>query len=291
MKKMTTIRKSIFPVAGLGTRFLPASKVLAKEMFPVVDKPIIQYATEEAINAGITELIFVISRTKTVIEDHYDKAYELESELIKKNKLELVNLINNIVPESVNCVFTRQSEPLGLGHAVLCTKQIVGDEPFAVILPDDVIDDDSTGCLRQMVDAFKKTDASLVAVENVKREDTEKYGIVNVTPFKSSLYKIASIIEKPKPSEAPSTLGVVGRYILTPRIFKFLEMIECGAGGELQLTDAIAALIKHETVFAYEFEGRRFDCGSKAGFLRATINYAKKHPELKDEISDILSQR
>ena len=210
MKKMTTIRKSIFPVAGLGTRFLPASKVLAKEMFPVVDKPIIQYATEEAINAGITELIFVISRTKTVIEDHYDKAYELESELIKKNKLELVNLINNIVPESVNCVFTRQSEPLGLGHAVLCTKQIVGDEPFAVILPDDVIDDDSTGCLRQMVDVFKETGASIVAVENVKREDTEKYGIVNASPFKPSLYNITSIVEKPKPSEAPSTLGVVG---------------------------------------------------------------------------------
>ena len=288
---MANIRKAVFPVAGLGTRFLPASKVLAKEMFPVVDKPIIQYATEEAINAGINELIFVVSRTKTVIEDHYDKAYELESELIKKNKLELVNIVNNIVPESVNCVFTRQSEPLGLGHAILCTKLIVGDEPFAVMLPDDMIDDDSTGCLRQMVDIFKETGASLVAVENVKREDTEKYGIVNASPIKPSLYNITSIIEKPSPSEAPSTLAVVGRYILTPRIFEFLETIKCGAGGELQLTDAIAALLDHEAVHAYEFEGKRFDCGSRAGFLRATINYAKKHPELKDEISDILSCR
>ncbi len=289
--KKIQIRKAVFPVAGLGTRFLPATKANPKEMLPVVDKPLIQYAAEEAIAAGIEELIFVTSSSKRAIEDHFDKNFEMETELERKGKTELLEVLRNVVPKGVSCVYVRQPEALGLGHAVLCAKPVVGDEPFAVILADDLIDGGETPCMAQMVSAFSYNRCSLLGVEQVPREETEKYGIVQSDEITKGLSRVSSIVEKPKPVEAPTTLAVVGRYILTPRIFDLLETIPKGAGGEVQLTDAIAALLNEEQVLAYEFAGQRYDCGSKLGYLRATVEYALQHPELSKDFLDYLQKR
>ncbi len=282
------VRKAVFPVAGLGTRFLPATKASPKEMLPVVDKPIIQYAVEEAVAAGMTELIFITGRTKRAIEDHFDRATELEETLEAKGKaMELENL-RAILPDGVSCIYIRQAEPRGLGHAVLCAKAAVGDEPFAVVLPDDLIDDGDRGCLSQMTAVFQKDSASLVAVETVPKEDTDKYGIVSTKGGKGRAVELTGILEKPSPAKAPSTLAVVGRYILTPGIFEELEATGEGAGGEIQLTDAIAGLLKKETVKAFRFEGQRYDCGTKLGFLEATVALGLKHPEIGKEFKALL---
>ncbi len=282
------IRKAVFPVAGLGTRFFPATKVIAKEMLPVVDKPIMQYATEEAINAGVTELIFVISKTKTSIQEHYTSASELEQELAARNKLDLLKTITDILPAGISCSFVEQPKALGLGHAVLCAQPLVGNEPFAVILPDDMIDDDSTGCLSQMVAVYQQHPHSIIAIEEVNRSETDKYGIVNISPVAGPVHRIEAIVEKPKPDVAPSNLAVVGRYILSGAIFEHLTHLGKGAGGEIQLTDGIAALLKEEPVLAYEFSGTRYDCGSKLGYLKAMMNYGLKHAEVKGEFAAYL---
>ena len=277
------ITKAVFPVAGLGTRFLPATKANPKEMMPVVDKPLIQYAAEEAIAAGVKQLIFVTSSSKRAIEDHFDKNYELESELEKRHKEELLSIVRGILPEGVSCVYIRQAEALGLGHAVLCAKQVVGREAFAVILADDLIDGQPEGCLTQMVRMYNKYRCSLLGVEPVEPEDTDQYGIVKVDDTNATISNVGAIIEKPRPADAPSNLGVVGRYILTSTIFDLLENTRKGAGGEIQLTDAIAQLLVVEDVKAYRFKGKRYDCGSKLGYLQATVEYALKHPHLKDD--------
>ena len=273
------VTKAVFPVAGLGTRFLPATKASPKEMLPVVDKPLIQYAAEEAIAAGIDELIFVTGRNKRSIEDHFDKAYELESELKADGKKDLLDIVQNILPNKASCVYIRQPEALGLGHAVLCARQIVGDDPFAVILADDLISGEP-GALKQMVDLYNQHQCSVIGVQNVAPEETRSYGIVKGKSSGDRIYTMDGIVEKPSPDKAPSTLAVVGRYILTPRILSLLEEIQPGAGGEIQLTDGIAALLAHERVLAYEFTGKRYDCGSKFGYLQATVEYALAHPEL-----------
>ena len=282
------VTKAVFPVAGMGTRFLPATKANPKEMLPIVDKPLIQYAAEEAIAAGIKELIFVTSSSKRAIEDHFDKNYELESELTKRDKQELLKLVRDVVPEGVSCVYVRQPEALGLGHAVLCAKPVVGNDPFAVILADDLIAGSGKSCLGQMVDLFEEYQCSVLGVEEVNKEDTASYGIVSPVRIQERLSEVKGIVEKPRPAEAPSNLAVVGRYILTPRIFELLEKTERGAGGEIQLTDAIAALLASQRIFAYEFDGVRYDCGSKLGYLKASVEYALKHPELQDEFRDYL---
>lgn len=274
------ISKAIFPVAGLGTRFLPATKANPKEMLPIVDKPLIQYAVEEAIAAGITELIFVTNSSKRAIEDHFDSNFELEATLSERGKHDLLNIVKGILPEGVSCAYIRQKSPLGLGHAVLCAKQLVINEPFAVLLADDLIDGDKTPCLTQMVAQFQEKKASIVAVEMINPLETKKYGIVDPAEVNPSLMKIRDIVEKPEPDDAPSNLGVVGRYILTPKIFLHLEQIERGLRSEIQLTDAIQKLLGEEEVFAYQFTGKRYDCGSKLGYLEATMAYALKHPEL-----------
>ena len=282
MKKVT---KAVFPVAGLGTRFLPATKANPKEMLPIVDKPLIQYAVEEAIAAGITELIFITGRTKRSITDHFDKAYELETELEKNGKLERLEIVRNIIPEGVTCIYIRQAEPLGLGHAVLCAKPVIGDQPFVVILPDDLIDDGTRGVTKQLVEQYRQERKSVIAVENVPKEDTSKYGIVDASEsIYESLFTISSIVEKPSPKDAPSTLGVVGRYVLSPEIFHCLEDTPKGAGNEIQLTDAISMLLEKELVYAYEFEGMRYDCGSKLGYMQASIQYALNDSDMKDEL-------
>ncbi|HHJ18062.1 MAG TPA: UTP--glucose-1-phosphate uridylyltransferase GalU [Gammaproteobacteria bacterium] len=275
----------------MGTRFLPATKANPKEMLTIVDKPLIQYAAEEAIAAGIEELIFVTSSSKRAIEDHFDKNYEMETELERKGKTELLELVRNVVPKGVSCMYVRQPEALGLGHAVLCARPIVGDEPFAVILADDLIDGNDTSCMAQMAAAFEYNRCSVLGVEEVPPEDTDKYGIVKSDAVTSDLSRISSIVEKPKPAEAPTNLAVVGRYILTPRIFDLLENIPKGAGGEIQLTDAIAALLKEEQVLAYKFDGERYDCGSKLGYLQATVEYALQHPELGEDFRRYLQER
>lgn len=285
MKKIT---KAVFPVAGLGTRFLPATKASPKEMLPVVDKPLIQYAVEEAVAAGIEQLIFVTGRNKNSILDHFDKAYELESELEAKGKDKLLELVKNIVPSHVSCIYLRQSEALGLGHAVLCAKPVVGDEPFSVILADDLIDNDGKGCVAQMVDVYEKHGTSILSVQQVEPSETDKYGIVSLKNKDDNEGYISGMVEKPKPEASPSTLAVVGRYILNPRIFHFLEKTQKGAGGEIQLTDAIADLLSEEQVYSYEFKGKRYDCGSKLGYLQASVELALKHPEVKGEFSDYL---
>jgi len=279
MKKIT---KAVFPVAGLGTRFLPATKASPKEMLPIVDRPLIQYAVDEAVAAGITDLIFVTGRGKRAIEDHFDKAYELEAELQAAGKAKLLKDVRSLLPAGVTCAYVRQGEALGLGHAVLCARHLVGDEPFAVILADDLIDA-KVPAMKQLVQQYEKHQSSVLAVQNVAREETGSYGIVSCTPMADRLSTIASIVEKPKPAEAPSTLGVVGRYVLSPRIFHFLENLRPGAGREIQLTDAIGRLLREERVLACEFEGRRYDCGSKLGYLEATVDYALKHPEVADD--------
>jgi len=285
------IKKAVFPVAGLGTRFLPATKANPKEMLPVVDKPLIQYAAEEAIAAGVDELIFVTSSSKRAIEDHFDKNFEMETELERKGKKDLLELVRNVVPKGVSCVYVRQPEALGLGHAVLCARPVVGNEPFAVILADDLIDGYGQPCMKQMADAFEYNRCSVLGVEQVPREYTEKYGIVSSDPITEGLSRVSSIVEKPKPEEAPTTLAVVGRYILTPRIFELLEATPRGAGGEIQLTDGIAALLKEEQVLAYQFKGKRYDCGSKLGYLKASIDFALKHEELAEDFVAYLRKR
>ena len=287
MKKVT---KAIFPVAGLGTRFLPATKANPKEMLPIVDKPLIQYAVEEAINAGITELIFVTGRTKRSITDHFDKAYELENELTKKNKTKELKLIRDIIPDDVTCIYIRQAEPLGLGHAVLCAKSIIDNQPFAVILPDDLIDDGNRGVTKQMVSLYESTQQSIIAIESIPKDDTKKYGIVETdSDDKKPLLKLKSIIEKPEPDQAPSRLAVVGRYIFNPEIFSYLEQIKIGADSEIQLTDAISMLLKSESVYGYEFLGNRYDCGSKLGYIQASIKYALKDPDIRNSLSKYLN--
>jgi len=284
---MQKVTKAVFPVAGLGTRFLPATKASPKEMLPIVDKPLIQYAVEEAVGAGITDLIFITGRGKRAIEDHFDKAYELEAELQAHGKNKLLKEVRGLLPEGVSCAYVRQAEALGLGHAVLCARHLVGDEPFAVILADDLIDA-SVPVMKQMAQVHGKTGGSVVAVQNVPREDTASYGIVSVEKTSGGVSRVSNIVEKPKPEEAPSTLGVVGRYILSPRIFHFLENLRPGAGREIQLTDAIGRLLREEAVNAYEFQGTRYDCGSKMGYLKATVNYALKHPELASDFRSFL---
>ncbi len=279
---MKKIRKAVFPVAGLGTRFLPATKASPKEMLPVVDKPLIQYAVEEAIEAGIDQLVFITGRNKRAIADHFDKAYELEAELEKFNKHEMLEIVRGIVPPHVACIYTRQAEALGLGHAVLCAEPIVGDEPFAVILADDLIDGRDRACLSQMVDEFNRYQSSVLGVQRVEGHDIERYGVVAVEPLENDVSRVTRIVEKPALADAPSDLGVVGRYILSPQIFAEIRHTGRGAGGEIQLTDAIQSLLGKEQVLAHRFSGRRFDCGSKEGYLEATVEYALKHPELKD---------
>lgn len=275
------IKTAVFPVAGLGTRFLPATKANPKEMLPIVDKPLIQYAAEEAIAAGITELVFVTSSSKRAIEDHFDRNFELETVLAARGKEELLSIVHNILPKGVSCVYIRQPEALGLGHAVLCAKNVVGNHPFVVILADDLIDDEQHGCLAQMTELFAEHQCSLLGVERVSPDETDKYGVVKTTAVGDRLGQVTQIVEKPRPEEAPSNLAVVGRYILSPRVFEILERTGKGAGNEIQLTDAIAKLLDEEKVLAYEFKGKRYDCGSKLGYLIATVEYALKHPALK----------
>jgi UTP--glucose-1-phosphate uridylyltransferase len=282
------IRKAVFPVAGLGTRFLPATKANPKEMLPIVDKPLIQYAAEEAVNAGIEELIFVTSSSKRAIEDHFDKNFELESELEKKGKHDMLEVVRSVVPAKVTCVYVRQPEALGLGHAVLCARPIVGNEPFAVILADDLISCNGSCVIGQMVDAYVDKGCSMLGVEEVPHEETDKYGIVDPGTTEGRQTEVTGIVEKPSPDQARSNLAVVGRYILTPAIFDHLETIPRGAGGEIQLTDAIQELLASEAVMAYRFEGKRYDCGSKLGYLQATVEFALKHPDLKESFLDYL---
>lgn len=287
-KNNKNVRKAVFPVAGMGTRFLPATKANPKEMLTVVDKPLIQYAVEEAVAAGVEQLIFVTSSSKRSIEDHFDKNYELEAELERKGKKELLELVRSVLPEGVACVYIRQAEALGLGHAVLCAKDVVGNEPFAVILADDLIDGDDAGALAQMVDVYDYRHSSVLGVEYVPEEETYKYGIVDIKDQGERVGHVKAIVEKPKPEEAPSNLAVVGRYILTPRIFELLESTPKGAGGEYQLTDAIASLMDEQQVLTYTFRGPRYDCGSKLGYLKASVELGLKHPELKEEFLDYL---
>ena len=273
---MTHVRRCVFPVAGLGSRFLPATKASPKEMMPVVDKPLIQYAVEEAVAAGMIDMIFITGRQKRAIEDHFDKAYEVEAELAARGKEELLALVQGIIPKHINCIYIRQSEPLGLGHAVLCAEPVVNNEPFAVILADDLIDGEPA-ILKQMAQVYEHHQCSVLGVEEVPHEHTQQYGIVKTDGGEPGT--VSAIVEKPRPQDAPSTLAVVGRYILTPRIFHHLAMVQAGAGGEIQLTDGIAALLKEQKVLAYRFKGKRYDCGSKLGYLQAMVEYGKKHPE------------
>lgn len=286
---MTRLVKAVFPVAGLGTRFLPATKASPKEMLPIVDKPIIQYAAEEAVAAGMDELIFVTGRHKRSIEDHFDKALELETELESRGKKSLLAAIRGVLPDHVSCLYTRQAEALGLGHAVLCARPIVGDNPFAIVLADDVIRAEPT-VLQQMVDVYHRYNCAVIGVQAVARDEVSNYGIVAADPMGDDprICRVRGIVEKPAPAQAPSNLAVVGRYILTPRIFPLLEQVATGAGGEIQLTDGIAALLKHEQVLCYQFSGRRYDCGSKMGYLQATVEYALEHPELSEKFRKYL---
>ncbi len=284
------LRKAVFPVAGLGSRFLPATKASPKEMLPIVDKPLIQYAVEEAAAAGITEMIFITGRNKRAIEDHFDKAYELETELERKNKGELLDMTRSVLPEGVRCIYTRQAEPLGLGHAVLCAQNIVGNEPFAVILADDLMDSEPPAIAR-MAQIFAREQCSLLGVEEVPRDQTQSYGIVTIESMQGDTARIHSIVEKPKPANAPSNLAVIGRYVLTPRIFERLGEVVPGAGGEIQLTDGISKLLAEERVLAVRLPGRRFDCGSKLGYLQATVEFGRRHPEIGEEFTRYLKNR
>ncbi|MCK8516226.1 UTP--glucose-1-phosphate uridylyltransferase GalU [Methylonatrum kenyense] len=286
-----SIRKVVFPVAGLGTRFLPATKASPKEMLPVVDRPLIQYAVEEAVAAGADTLVFITGRTKRAIEDHFDKAYELEVELEAKGKQRMLDLVRNTVPDGVNCIYIRQGEALGLGHAVACARPVVGNEPFGVILADDLIDGGSDPVLLQMARQYQAHQCSILGVERVPKQETDKYGVVSSSEFGPRLSKLSGIVEKPDPEQAPSDLAVVGRYILTPAIFDLLEATRPDQRGEIQLTDAIAALLDQEQILAHEFEGHRYDCGSKLGYLKATLEYGLRHPELGTEFAAYLRQR
>ena len=285
---MKPIKKCVFPVAGMGTRFLPATKASPKEMLPIVDKPLIQYAVEEAVEAGCTEMVFITGRNKRSIEDHFDKAYELETELELRQKDKLLAHVRDILPSNITCMYIRQTEALGLGHAVLCAQAAVGNEPFAVILADDLIDAPK-GALKQMVDVYNQSGNSVFGVETIDPSQTGSYGIVEVEKLKS-YQRVVNIVEKPKPEEAPSNLAVVGRYILTPRIFDLLTNLPRGAGNEIQLTDGIARLLDHEFVLAHAFDGKRYDCGSKLGYLEATVAYGLKHHETGEQFKELLKQ-
>jgi UTP--glucose-1-phosphate uridylyltransferase len=283
------VRTVVFPVAGRGTRFLPATKASPKEMLPIVDKPLIQYAAEEALAAGATQLVFVTGSSKRAIEDHFDSAPELEAALEAQGKQELLESLRSIVPASATCIYIRQPAPLGLGHAVLCARPVVGDEPFFVHLADDLIDAE-VPCLKQMAAVYAELGGSVLGVQTVERKDTDKYGIVAVERLTDRLSRITRIVEKPSPEVAPSTLGVVGRYLLSSRVFDKLERVGRGAGGEIQLTDGIAALLAEEPVYAYAFEGKRYDCGSKLGYLEATVEYGLKHPQLGEDFAQLLAR-
>ena len=287
---MRRLRKAVFPVAGFGSRFLPVTKASPKEMLPIVDKPLIQYAVEEAAAAGITEMIFVTGRNKRAIEDHFDKAYELETELERKGKDALLNEVRSVLPEGVRCIYIRQPEPLGLGHAVLCAQPVIGEDPFAVVLADDLIDS-QPGAMTSMARVFATEGCSLLGVEEVPRDQTQSYGIVTIDAMQGERARIHSIVEKPRPQDAPSNLGVVGRYVLTPRILELLAEVTPGAGGEIQLTDAISKLLSHERVLAVRLAGRRFDCGSKLGYLQATVEYGVRHPEFGNAFARYLESR
>jgi len=286
----TRILKAVFPIAGLGSRFLPATKASAKEMLPVVDKPLIQYAVEEAYEAGIRHMVFVTGRTKRSVEDHFDTAYELENELEQAGKSELLKIARGISPEDMVCSYVRQPRALGLGHAVLCAEHLVGQEPFAVLLADDLMVG-RPSITAQMVQQFATLQASILAVQDVPLDQTNRYGIVSGTTLDAQLTQLSGIVEKPVPADAPSTLAVAGRYILTPRIFEELKTTPKGAGGEIQLTDAIAQLLSKEKVFAYRYHGTRYDCGSKLGFLQATVDLGEHHSQVGAEFSSWLAQR
>jgi len=287
---MRRITKAVFPVAGLGTRFLPATKASPKEMLPVVDKPLIQYAVEEAAAAGITDMIFITGRNKRSIEDHFDKAYELETELELRNKTDLLKSVQSATPAGINCIYIRQTEALGLGHAVLCAAPVVGDEPFAVILADDLIDAE-VPVMQQMVEVAMRDNASAIGVMEVPADDVASWGMVETRQAGGRTSPITRIVEKPQPGTTPSTLAVVGRYVLTAKIFEHLRAVSPGAGGEIQLTDGIARLLLEEAVVAYRFEGRRYDCGRKLGYLEATVEFGLKHPELADDFAAFLRDR
>ena len=285
---MKQVTKAVFPVAGMGTRFLPATKASPKEMMPIVDKPLIQFAVEEAVAAGITDMIFVTGRSKRAIEDHFDKAYELESELERHGKIELLEFVQNLLPKNINCIYIRQPEALGLGHAVLCAQPVINDEPFAVLLADDLLQG-TPSVMRQMVDAFEYYNCSVLGVEEVPAAETGRYGIVAARPLSERVELISAIVEKPKPEVAPSTLAVIGRYILMPSIFDHLKQVKPGLGGEIQLTDGIASLLTEQQVLAYRFDGVRYDCGSKIGYLKAMVDFGRRHPEVGAEFSAYLA--
>ncbi|MBU0464632.1 MAG: UTP--glucose-1-phosphate uridylyltransferase GalU [Proteobacteria bacterium] len=277
------IKKAVFPVAGLGTRFIPATKAMAKEMLPVVDKPIIQYAVEEAFAAGIEQIIFVTGRGKKALEDHFDRSYEIEHVLKQKGKDDLLMQIQELVPKTGTIIYTRQHEPLGLGHAIWCARDIVGDEPFAVLLADDLIQTDKP-VLSEMVKIFDRLRASMAAVMEIEKDQTDKYGILDAQELEKDIFKINDMVEKPKPEEAPSNLAIVGRYILTPKIFEYLGKKEKGAGGEIQLTDAMKTLLKEQPIYGYKFNGQRFDCGDKVGFQMANLAFALERPDMRDRL-------
>jgi len=284
---MTRIRTAVFPVAGRGTRFLPATKASPKEMLPIVDKPLIQYAAEEALEAGADKLVFITGYAKRAIEDHFDPDHELEKELEAQGKQQLLEAVRGIVPSYASCIYIRQPAPLGLGHAVLCSRPAVGDEPFFIHLADDLIDAEEP-CLKQMARVFEAHQSSVLGVQTVDRRETDKYGIVAVQPLEEFVSRVERIVEKPRPEDAPSTLAVVGRYLLTPGVYRRLETTGRGAGGEIQLTDGIAGLMEDETVLAYAFRGKRYDCGSKLGYLEATVEFGLRHPELGPHFDEYL---
>ena len=284
------ITKAVFPVAGLGSRFLPVTKASPKEMLPIVDKPLIQFAVEEAAAAGITDMIFINGRNKRAIEDHFDKAYELETELAARNKTELLEIVQGALPRGINCIYIRQAEALGLGHAVLCAEPVIGADPFAVLLADDLIDAE-VPVMRQMTEIANRENYSVIGVMTVPEADVGNYGIVETDALEERTGRITRIVEKPKPGTTPSTLSVVGRYILTPRIFHHLRTMPAGAGGEIQLTDGIERLLGDEKVLAYEFEGRRYDCGNKLGYLEAMVDYGLKHPETGSGFARFLASK
>jgi len=290
MTMKARLRKAVFPVAGLGSRFLPVTKASPKEMLPIVDKPLIQYAVEEAAAAGITEMIFITGRNKRAIEDHFDKAYELETELELKGKQKLLDMVQTVLPDGCRCIYIRQAEPLGLGHAVLCAAPVVGDEPFAVLLADELIDAEPP-VTAQMAARFASEGCSLIGVAEVPREQTGSYGIVSVDDPRQDVSPVRAIVEKPAPAEAPSTLAVVGRYVLTPKVFDLLAQAKPGRGGEIQLTDAIAALLDVERVLAMKLPGKRYDCGSRLGYLKASVEFGLRHPEVGAEFARYLAKR
>ncbi|HKR46941.1 MAG TPA: UTP--glucose-1-phosphate uridylyltransferase GalU [Paraburkholderia sp.] len=284
---MLKVTRAVFPVAGLGTRFLPATKASPKEMLPIVDKPLIQYAVEEAIDSGITEMIFVTGRSKRAIEDHFDKSYEIEAELEARGKENLLSIVRSIKPRHIDCFYVRQAEALGLGHAVLCAEKLVGDHPFVVMLADDLLHGEPP-VLRQMIRVFDHYHTSVIGVEEIDPQMTGSYGVIDGRQWEDNLFKLSGIVEKPTPAVAPSHYGVVGRYILKPKIFEHLRMLKAGKGGELQLTDALQTLLKDEQVLAYKYDGKRFDCGSKIGYLKATVEFALRHPEVAGDFARYL---